>query len=77
MLAYFNIFMTWLSLGLLVCALLCKVSRTGDYYVKLFFLYVAYFLTGTLLIPHGKSCRNRGLKHIGALVKFKGVTCKI
>lgn len=53
MLTYFNIFMTWLSLGLLVCALLCKVSKTCDYFVKLFLLYVSYFLTGTLLIPHG------------------------
>ena len=54
MLEYFNLLMTWLSLALLVSALLCKVSTTGDYFVKLIFLYSSYFLTGTLLIPHGK-----------------------
>jgi hypothetical protein len=53
MMDYFNVFMTWFSLALLTCAVLCKVSTTFEYYFKIAFLYGVYVLTGTLLIPHG------------------------
>ena len=45
---------TFLWLGLLAFLVLLWFSTFVQYYVKIFFLYVGFFVTGTLLVPYGK-----------------------
>ena len=45
---------TVLWLGLLAFLVLLWFSTFVQYYVKIFFLYVGFFVTGTLLVPYGK-----------------------
>ena len=49
----FNLFMTIASTILLIATIISSISPKCDYYVKVFFLYVAYLAASTALIPYG------------------------